>query len=396
MIVEQYITRRNKLYEDSKAGYVVCAFDALQQTNDSAAPFIQEANFFYLTGIDEPGWLLIVNAKKESTLVAPDVSEMHRIFDGGLSDAEAKEISGVDAVVSRTKGDSIIEQLLRSEPRVGAIGPDAHEKYFSFTINPAPKRLYDKVSEHASDVLDIRPLLAKMRGRKDEKEIALIKRAVAITAVAFKQARQVIDAASHEYNLEAEFSYVFRNEGVAHAYEPIVASGVNACTLHYVKNNAKLPDNGLVLIDIGARLDGYAADITRTYAIGTPTERQRAVHAAVEKAHHDIIALLKPGLSVKEYHEKVDEIMKVALKSLDLFQEPDDYQKYFPHSISHGLGLDVHDSLGAPKEFEPGMILTVEPGIYIPEEEIGVRIEDDILITEDGHENLSGHLPTSL
>ena len=146
----------------------------------------------------------------------------------------------------------------------------------------------------------------------------------------------------------------------------------------------------------GARVGGYAADITRTYAIGTPSQREKDVHAEVEKAHRAIIDLIKPGASIKQYSASVDEIMKQALQNLNLFNTPDDYRRYFPHAVSHGLGIDVHDSLGGFETFLPGMVLTVEPGVYIPEEGIGVRIEDDILVTEDGNRNLSAALPTSL
>jgi Xaa-Pro aminopeptidase len=204
----------------------------------------------------------------------------------------------------------------------------------------------------------------------------------------------------YEYEIEAAFTHAFRSNGATgHAYDPIVAGGKNACTLHYNDNNMALPKNGLVLMDIGARVGGYAADITRTYAIGTPTQRQKDVHAAVESAHHAIITLLRPGASVIEYHDSVDAIMKEALIGLGLMQSVDDtkaYRTYFPHAVSHGLGIDVHDGLGRPETFQPGMVLTVEPGIYIPSEGIGVRIEDDILITDTGHRNLSAALPTSL
>lgn len=186
------------------------------------------------------------------------------------------------------------------------------------------------------------------------------------------------------------------NGAEGYAYEPIVAAGANALTLHYTRNNNPLPKNGLLLIDAAARVGGYCADITRTYAIGTPTAREVAVHAAVEKAHFAIINLIKPGLALSEYQDKSDEIMKEALRSLGLLKKPEDYRKYFPHAISHGLGIDVHESFGGYTEFMPGMVLTVEPGIYIPEEGIGVRIEDDILVTETGNENLSGDLPTGL
>lgn len=392
-----YEKRRAKLLEQLKGvGYVLPAFDAVQQTNDASAPFMQEANFWYLTGIDEPGWTLIVEPSGRSTLVAPDISEIHRIFDGSISDEAAQAASGVYQVVNKKEGDALLKEVVSRDASFGTIGDDPHAQYHSFAANPAPKRTYAFVKKHARDVVDVRPVLAKMRGVKSVEEIATMRRAIALTVQAFKDVKKAIPSARHEYNLEAEFTYAFRNAGAIHAYEPIVAAGINACTLHYQKNAAPLPENGLILMDVGARVDGYSADITRTYAVGVPSEREVAVHAAVEKAHHEIISLLKPGLSVKEYHESVDVIMRAALESLELLKKPSDYRNYFPHAVSHGLGIDVHDALGAPTTFEPGMVLTVEPGIYIPEEGIGVRIEDDILITETGNENLSGMLSTAL
>lgn len=397
MTQKLYRDRRNTLRARLEhSPYAVVAFDAMQQTNDSSAPFVQEANFLYLTGIEEPGWMLVVDNEGNEALVAPELSEMHRVFDGGLSNEAAQAVSGVQSVVDKREGDALLERLLEDAERFAVIGSNPHEEHFSFVPNPAPGRLHERVKAAAREVLDLRPIVAKLRGRKDEAEIQAIRQAVDATCLAFETVKRSLKSAKHEYNLEAEFTYAFRNVGLTHAYEPIVAAGANACTLHYQKNSAKLPENGLMLMDVGARVNGYAADITRTYAIGAPSEREVAVHAAVEKAHHQIITLLKPGLSIKAYHESVDDIMKAALKSLGLLKKPSDYRKYFPHAISHGLGLDVHDPLGAPKLFEPGMVLTVEPGIYIPEEGIGVRIEDDILITQDGSENLSGHLPTSL
>ena len=149
-------------------------------------------------------------------------------------------------------------------------------------------------------------------------------------------------------------------------------------------------------MDVGARVDGYAADITRTYAVGEPTKRQVAVHTAVQTAHQRIINLLRPGLELATYLQQVDEIMQQALQSLGLLKTPEDYRRYFPHAISHGLGVDVHASLGQQRYIEAGMVLNVEPGIYIPQENIGVRIEDDILITDKGRRNLSQKLATHL
>lgn len=390
-----YQSRRLKLTH-SDGLVLIKAFDALQQTNDSSAPFVQEANFLYLTGVTEPGWLLIIDNESKSTLVSPDISEIHRIFDGGLSDEMAQKISGVDQVISKKDGDALLEKLFVQETVAYVLGADPHEQDFSFVANPAPKQLFDYAKNHAKKVTDIRIDLAKLRGIKDASEVSKIQQAVNLTCESFEYIKQSLQNLDNEYNIEAEFSYAFKNAGADHAYRPIVAAGKNACTLHYQKNTMKLPKHGLVLMDVGAQIDGYCADVTRTYAIGTPSPREIAVHAAVETAHHEIIALLKPGLNVKEYHKRVDEIMKSALKGLGLLVKPTDYRKYFPHAISHGLGIDVHDPLGMPKTFQPGMVLTIEPGIYIPEEGIGVRIEDDILITSSGHENLSGHLLTSL
>lgn len=392
-----YAIRRESLRKELKSvPYIVAAFDAMQQTNDAAAPFVQEANFFYLTGIQEPGWAVFVDAAAEEYLIAPSVSEVHRIFDGGLSNDEAKEVSGVKNVLDEKEGYALLSKIAETVEEVATIGRDPHHDHFSFAENPSIKRINTYVKKYAKSVKDIRPTVAAMRAIKDAEELKSVREAIAITSEAFGSVKQLLNSADNEYNLDASFTFSFRNQGVHHAYEPIIAAGVNACTLHYQKNETALPKNGLVLMDVGARVDSYAADITRTYAIGVPTPREIAVHAAVEKAHYEIISLLKPDLSIKEYHDKVDQIMKSALSGLGLLKNPSDYRKYFPHSISHGLGLDVHDALGNPKVFRAGMVLTVEPGIYIPEEGIGVRIEDDILITSNGHENLSGSLPTTL
>ncbi len=391
-----YTDRRQRLLAATKAPYIITAYEAVQQGRDSSAPFLQEANFLYLTGISYPGWLLIVTEAK-SILVSPEVSDTHQLFDGSLSAADAQQISGVDSVISRVDADKIIRDLCATSESVATLGPDPQAKYYDFTVNPAPVRLYKKLSGDAQKVIDCRQALHRLRAIKSSAEIAAIEKAIAITVEGFQAVYTQMTALTQEYEIEATLSYEFRKRGAAgHAYDPIVASGLNACTLHYGHNQASLHDGEGVLIDAGARVDGYAADITRSYGKGAASERYRAVHQAVEKAHYAIISLLKPGVSVREYHETVDTIMKEALHSVGLLKEKADYRRYFPHAISHGLGLDVHDPLGGFEVFEPGMVLTVEPGIYIPEEKIGIRIEDDILITTDGHRNLSAALPTEL
>jgi Xaa-Pro aminopeptidase len=325
---------------------------------------------------------------------------VHQVFDGILSWEDAKRISGVDEVLSRAGAEDLLRTLAKKYDTVYTLGTDPHAKHYDFVLNPAQKEMQKRLKKIFSKVCYCRPDLAKLRAIKQPHEIAAMKKAIGLTVGTFAEVKRKLPSLSFEYEVEAEFTYNFgKNGGIGHAYDPIVASGKNACTLHYNSNKDRLKEGELILIDIGARVDGYAADITRTYAIGKPTKRQIAVHQAVETAHKAIISLLRPGLSVVDYQAQVDTIMQDALMSLNLLKDRNDqatYRKYFPHAISHGLGIDVHDSLGRPTELRSGMVLTVEPGIYIPEEAIGVRIEDDILITDDGNVNLSGALDTSL
>lgn len=386
---------RKRLVNGQGGVYVFAAYAAMQRGNDASFPFEQEANFWWLTGIEEPDWQLIIEGSK-SWLVSPTLSDTHVIFDGGLTDHEAKDISGIDAVISEDDARKLLRDLAKKHSVVHALADHAHQEYFDFTVNPAQKKLWNNLDRIFTSVKDVRLDVAKLRAIKQPEEIQAIKKAIKITSDAFEYVKQKLPQLKNEYEIEAEFTYYFKMNGAkGHAYDPIIAGGKNACTLHYNRNTDKLK-KGLILLDIGARADGYAADITRTWAVGDISKRQQQVHAAVEKAHLEIIKLLKPGLAIGHYHDEVDRIMKSALDSLGLLKSDEDYRRYFPHAISHGLGVDVHDALGQPTEFSEGMVLTVEPGIYIPEESIGVRIEDDILITDSGHTNLSKKLSVSM
>ncbi len=398
MNIINFKNNRQRLTNDNDQLFVLSAYKSMQRGNDSSFKFEQEANFWYLTGIESPDWWVIIDGKLgKSYLVAPEVDAVHDVFDGSLSWDEAKKVSGVDAVISEKRAVDLLKDLSEEHDTVYTLGKDPGEAYYDFVLNPAQKNMQKRLEKLFKNVEDCRVEIAKLRAIKKPEEIEAIENAIKLTVDSFNSLKQKLPKLKYEYEVEAEFTYSFiKNGAKGHAYDPIVAIGKNACTLHYIDNKSLLNPGSLLLIDIGARLGGYAADITRTYSIGKPTARQIEVHGVVEKAQKDIIQLLKPGLLVKEYYEKVDEIMQSAVRDLGLMKKPSDYRRYFPHAVSHGLGIDVHDSLGSPERFLPGMIITVEPGIYIPEEEIGVRIEDDILITEDGCRNLSGSLPTSL
>lgn len=396
-----FTANRHRLIESVNGGTIVLsAYAAMQRGNDMASRFEQEANFWWLTGIQSPEWVVIIDGnRRKTTLVMPSVSDTHQIFDGSLSAEDAQRISGAEKVITHDEAQKLLRDLAKKHSVVYTLGDQPYAEYLDFVLNPAPKKLYDQLSRTFNSVQDCRKELAQLRAIKQPEEIDALQQAINLTADAFSDVKSHIDTYKFEYEVEAEFTYRFRKKGADHAYDPIVAAGGNACTLHYIDNASRLKKRELILLDIGARMNGYPADITRTYAIGEPTKRQRQVHDTVVEAQKRIIDLITPETMIEQYQRDVDGIMTDALLQLGLMKQRDDeksYRRYFPHAVSHGLGVDVHDSLGGPKMFRPGMVLTVEPGIYIPEESIGVRIEDNIHVTVSGNVNLSGRLSTGL
>jgi Xaa-Pro aminopeptidase len=395
---EFYIKNRSLIVQTMNVGLIVLsAYKRLQKSNDVAHYFEQESNFWYLTGIEEPDWLLILDGSTgEEWLVAPDIEEIHRIFDGSLSNEQASEISGIKKVMTHDEGMELLRRLAKKHSVVQTLDQPSWSDHFNFVLNPALKQTRQLLERIFNSVTDCRKDLAKLRAIKQPEELRAMQKAIDITISAFEVTKTKLANYRYEYEVEAEFDYEFKRHGSRHAYDVIVAGGLNAATIHYRRNDYRLKKTDLLLLDIGASVDHYAADISRTYSMGVISKRKQAIHKAVVDAQTEIINLISPGYSLQEYQQASDTIMKNALLSVDLLKDvnDEDYRKYFPHAISHGLGIDVHDSLGAPRVFEPGMVLTVEPGIYIPEEGIGARIEDDILVTPTGNKNLSGKLST--
>lgn len=392
---------RKRLIDELKGGVVVLgAHTKVQGAADAAAAFRQEANFWWLTGIEAPDWWVIIDGfSSKSWLVRPEVEEAHQLFDGSLSVEQARARSGVQTVISEDEAKDVLRKFARTHRLAYSLGDPSYAKYVDFTLNPAPKRLWKMLERIFVSVQDCRKELSRLRAIKQPAEIEAIQKAAKLTVEAFEHAKQRIATSKYEYEVMAEMTYQFQRSGADHAFEPIVASGTNACTLHYVQNDSLLAKRQLLLIDAGATFGGYSGDVTRTFAVGEPTKRQAAVHKAVQDTLVQIVSLLGPHLTLNEYSREVDGIMKEALIALGLIRNKDDddgFRRYFPHAISHGLGVDVHDSLGGYRDFRSGMVITVEPGIYIPEEGIGVRIEDNIVITENGHRNITGSLSTDL
>lgn len=385
------------------APIVVAANGLLQRGADSAFPFAQDANFWYLTGIDEPDIILVIDKDKEY-LIVPDRDDSRAAFDGSIAAADLIERSGIQTVVNEKEGWSQLVNRLRKVKHVATLAsPPAYIERYGLYTNPARARLVTQLKEHNAELelLDIGQHLIRLRMVKQPAEIAAIQAAIDITTASIKQVSRPAKIASyaHEFEIEGDLTRSFRKRGASgHAFEPIVASGPRACTLHNVANNGTLAANELVVIDIGAEVEHYAADITRTVSIGAPSRRQQAVHAAVLEVQAFAFGLLKPGVLLKEYEEKIEHYMGEKLRELGLIKliDHDSVRSYFPHATSHFLGLNVHDVGDYDRPLEVGNVLTVEPGIYIPAEGIGVRIEDDILITETGIKILSNKLPRVL
>jgi len=230
---------------------------------------------------------------------------------------------------------------------------------------------------------------------KDEIEISYLSNAIEITGIGLNSIFEKAEVGMYEYELEALLQYEMKRRGLPYfGFAPIIASGVNAATLHYKKNNTQIKENELVLCDVGALYNNYSADITRTFPIAkTFDSRQKAVYSEVLNIQKTIISMVKPGVGMADLNKTTCDMIGEACVRLGLIKEPQDYKKYYMHSVGHHLGMDTHDLGTRDSILEKGMVITIEPGIYIPEENIGVRIEDDILVTEDSYKNLSYMIP---
>ncbi len=375
---------------------VITASSMVQATGDQAYQFQQDTSFYYLTGIKESGIVLVIDATDEY-LVVPSRDEVRVAFEGSVDHSVLTETSGI----TQFKEWSELEDRLNTAKSVATLGFYEHQYIESMDmfINPSRQRLHDrlKVGRPELAVNDIRATIALLRMVKQPYEIALIKKAIAATVKVFTAIEKKRATAHNEQDLLIAANIVAAKLNLEHAYDPIVASGQNAITLHYDKNNAPLDRSGMLLLDIGLGYGSYAADITRSVS-SSPTTRQKEVLEAVLAVHAFALSVLKPGITMQEYETLVNEKMGQVLIELGLITEPtkEAIRKYYPHRTSHFLGLDVHDVGDYDIPLKKGVVLTVEPGIYIPEENIGIRLEDDVLITKDGNKVLTSALPKDI
>lgn len=394
-----YKINRNNLLENIKDNSIIILFagKSIQKTGDQTYPFTPNRNFYYLTGIKEEEHILVmskINGVKISKLYIKDIDlELEKWIGKSIRKDEATELTAVDEVKFKSQFDADIHGMITmkeeinlyldlermSANREGTISHrfanDIMNKYPQVRVN----NVYSKIGE--------------LRLRKSEEEVDKIKKAIEITKSGIELLMKEARVGMKEYELEAYFDFNCKTKGATGlAFTTIAAAGKNATTLHYVDNNSELKENDLILFDLGAEYNCYNADITRTFPVnGKFTERQKEVYNSVLKVNEEVIKLIKPGAKYKEVNEKATDLIAEECVKLGLIKDKKDVRKYYYHSIGHSLGMDTHDIETPHRDitFEPGVIFTVEPGIYIEEEGIGIRIEDDILVTKDGVINLS-------
>jgi Xaa-Pro aminopeptidase len=412
-----YRRRREQLAQAMQSGVAVIPTAPERVRNrDSHFPYRFDSHFYYLTGFAEPDAVLVL-ANKKSILFCRERNEEREIWEGFRYGPErARERFGFDEAQPIDELDDALAQLLENQPALFyPIGDDAGWDARAVQWLNAVRGKVRAGIAAPDRVQDVRTLIDDQRLIKDGHEQALMRRAARIAAGAHRRAMQSTRPGRSEYEIEAELLYEFRRNGAQFpAYSPIVAGGANACVLHYVFNDAPLRDGDLLLIDAGCELDGYASDITRTFPVnGRFSAAQREVYDIVLAAQRAAIATVKPGTSWIAPHDAAVRVLAQGMLdlqlikgSLDTVLEKETYKRFYMHRTGHWLGLDVHDAgeyrrAGEWRPLAPGMTLTVEPGLYIraaddvpePLRNIGVRIEDDVLVTLQGCEILTAEAP---
>jgi len=401
-----FISNRERLKQlfTGTAPIVITANGLLQQASDEPYPFHQDRSFWYLTGIDEPGIVLVMDKAKEY-LIVPPRETVREQFDGSIDFDELSRISGIQTIMYEKEGRRQLEARIKKVQHVATLAANPRFiDYLGMYTNPARADLIQRLKDANPnlELLDLRTHLSRMRMIKQEAELAAIQKAIDITIDTLKEITRPKQLAkyAHEYEIEADLTRGFRRRGATgHAFTPIVAGGERTCTLHHIRNQDPLVSGELLVMDVGAQADFYASDLTRTFAIGGhASRRQQLVYESVQEAQRFALSLLKPGTMLREYEKQMEEFVGEKLRELGLIKsiDRDSVRQYFPHATSHFLGLDTHDAGDYDHPLEPGVVLAVEPGIYIPEEALGVRIEDNVVITADGNTVLSARLPQEL
>jgi Xaa-Pro aminopeptidase len=398
-----YIKNRKKFKERMQPNSLAVfnSNDIYPVSADSTMPFQQHRDILYLSGVDQEESILVLfpeasNPAHREVLFLKETSDLIAIWEGEkLTKQAAYETSGIKTVYWLQQFPTIFKQLMAEASGI-YLNTNEHLRA-STEVETREDRFIKKVKVDypAHQVFKSAPIMHKIRSIKENIELDLMQKACKITEVGFRRLLGFIKPDVWEYEIEAELAHEFlRNRSKGFAYTPIVASGKNACVLHYIENNQQCKDGDVILLDVGAEYANYSSDLTRCVPVnGRFTQRQKAVYNAVLHVKKEAEKLLVPGTIMAEYHKQVGHLMEEQLVNLGLISTQDianqnpewpAYKKYFMHGTSHFLGLDTHDVGIWHEPIQAGMVFTCEPGIYIPEEGLGIRLEDDLVVQESG------------
>jgi Xaa-Pro aminopeptidase len=418
---EEFAARRRRFIDEMGAGVAILpAAPVAVRNNDVEHDYRQDSDFFYLTGFDEPQSVLVLSTEHPEHRAVVFVRKRDKdreTWDGPRAGVEgAKDMLGVDAAYAIEELEQHLPDYLSDVRRLHyRLGLNREFDQVVFRAIDAVRRKARTGVVAPSEIIDLTRDLHEMRLRKSASEIAVMAEAAAITREAHARAMEVARPGRFEYEVEAEILRVFRARGAERpAYGSIVGSGPNATILHHRRNDRQMQEGDLLLIDAGAEYGYYASDVTRTFPVsGRFTPQQRAVYEIVLRAQLAAIAAVRPGVAYMDVHDRALRVLTEGLIELGLIEGPLDdaieagrYKPYYMHKTSHWLGMDVHDvgdyfAEKKPRMLEPGMVLTVEPGLYIARDAavdagfrgIGIRIEDDIAVTADGSHNITADIP---
>lgn len=409
-----YISNRKRLVNELKAGSMAVfnSNDIMPTNADGTMRFRQNNDLFYLTGVDQEETILMLfpdhpDKKFREVLFLRETSELIATWEGHkLTKDEARTVSGIETVLwltdfqrvfntALTMGGAEFVYLNTNEHYRAEVAVETRDsRFIKWCKEKYPLHKYERLA----------PIMSKLRAIKSKEEIDQMQVACDITNSAFRRVLKFVKPGVKEYEIEAEFIHEFLRKGSrGFAYEPIIASGANSCVLHYIENDKACKAGDVLLLDVGAEYGNYNADMTRTIPVnGQFTKRQKDVYNAVLRIKRAAVSLLKPGVQYFEYHKEVQKITENELIKLKLFDKTDLknqdqarplFMKYFMHGTGHHLGLDVHDTGNMYTKMQVGMVWTVEPGIYIRKEGIGIRLENNVVIEKNSVKDLMKNIP---
>jgi len=414
---ELFISNRKSLLKNlkSKPVVVINSNDIMPTNSDGTMRFRQNSDLFYLTGVDQEDTILMLcpdfpDKKFREVLFLRETNERIATWEGHkLTKEEARELTGIDTILWTSEFNTLFKTVMvmgdvehvylntNDHYRADIMVETREMRFVKSCMQNFPLHKYERLA----------PIMHSLRSVKSKIEIDLLQRACDITGQAFQRILKFVKPGVMEYEIEAEFAHEFlNNRSRGFAYEPIIASGADSCVLHYIANEKECKDGDILLLDVGAEYANYNADLTRTIPVnGKFSKRQKDVYNAVLRVQKQAMKLLKAGERYYDYHKEIQKIMESELIDLKLFDKKDVknqdktkplFQKYFMHGTGHQLGLDVHDVGNMYHKMQVGQVWTIEPGIYIREEGLGIRIENNVVIEKNGVFDLMKNIPVEI